>query len=223
MKARAVIVLLGLAALLTVAVVLDGGSLREALRYATEHPLQLLVALAAYTGAFVLRALAWRPLVAHRIPTSRLFGLIMAALFLNHVAPAKAGDFARMYGLAKRGIGGGGAVASVLLARLADLVGLLAVLAGSWALVGGVEWAPVVVPAGVVGVAALVLWALARVETLPPLGRLAEPVAQVRDALRETRPDALGAALLCAAPAWVLEAGILLFVAQSLGDRKSVV
>jgi len=105
----------------------------------------------------------------------------------------------------------------VILARLADLVGLIVVLIAAWTLAGGAMWGSLIAPAGVVVIVALALWALARTKTLPPLGRLSEPVAKLRSALRETRPGALGAAFLWAAPAWVLEAGILLFLARGLG------
>lgn len=133
-------ILAGLAALVGVALLLDGEYLRRALRYVAENPLALTAAFGAYTGAFALRALAWRPLIPCPIPRLRLLSLLLAALFLNHVAPGKAGDFARMYGISKRGVSGAEAAASVVLARLADLVGLLVVLTGAWALTGGAQW-----------------------------------------------------------------------------------
>jgi glycosyltransferase AglD len=217
MRTRVAVILAGLTVLISVSLFLDAASLREALRYAVEHPLALLAAFGAYTGAFVLRTFAWRSFVPKRIPAPRLFSLILAALFLNHVAPAKAGDFARMYGLAKQGVEGGRAAAGVILARLADLLGLLVVLTTAWTLAGGAKWGSLIAPVGAVTIVALALWALARTETIPPLGRLSEPVAKLRAALRETTPGALGLAFLWAAPAWVLEAGILLFLVRGLG------
>jgi uncharacterized membrane protein YbhN (UPF0104 family) len=216
-RTRVAVILTGLAVLVCVSLFLDAASLRQALRYTAEHPLALLAAFGAYTGAFVLRTFAWRPFVPRSIAASRLFSLILAALFLNHVAPAKAGDFARMYGLAKQGIEGGRAAAGVILARLADLAGLLVVLAGAWTLAGGAEWGSLIAPTGAVVVTTLAVWVLARNETLSPLGRLAEPAVKLRAALRETTPGALGVAFLWAAPAWVLEAGILLFLVWGLG------
>jgi hypothetical protein len=147
LRARVAVILAGLAALVSASLFLDAAPLRDALLYAAEHPLGLLAAFGAYTAAFVLRAFAWRPFVPRRVPSSRLFALLLAALFLNHVAPAKAGDFARMYGLGKQGVEGGRAAASVILARLADLVGLLVVLAGAWALAGGARWGALISPA----------------------------------------------------------------------------
>jgi uncharacterized membrane protein YbhN (UPF0104 family) len=217
LRARVAAILVGMLILISASLFLDAASIREALRYAAEHPLELLAAFGAYTGAFVLRTFAWRPFVPQSVSAPRLFSLILAALFLNHVAPAKAGDLARMYGVAKQGVEDGRAVAGVILARLVDLAGLLVVLLGAWVLAGGAEWGALIAPAGAVVVAALALWALARARTLPPLGRLAKPVAKLRSALRETSPGALGAAFLWAAMAWLLEAGILLFLARGLG------
>jgi uncharacterized membrane protein YbhN (UPF0104 family) len=217
LRVRVAAILVGMLVLISASLFLDAASIREALRYAAEHPLALLAAFGAYTGAFVLRAFAWRPFVPRSIPALRLFSLILAALFLNHVAPAKAGDLARMYGVARQGVEGERAAAGVILARLADLVGVLIVLISAWTLAGGAKWGALIAPAGAVAVATLALWALTRTETIPQLGRLAEPVVKLRAALRETSLGALGAAFLWAAPAWVLEAGILLFLARGLG------
>lgn len=222
MKARAAGILLGFAALICAALYLDAASLADASRYALDHPLGLLAAFGAYTGAFILRALAWRSLMPERVPLPRLFSLIMAALFLNHAAPAKAGDFARMYGVAQRGVEGGRAAASVILARLADLIGLLAVLAGAWTLADGAGWEPLAAPAAVVAVATLALPLLARARLPSRLGRISGPVAKLQAALRETDPRAIGVALLWATPAWMLEAGVLLFVVRGLGLEVSL-
>lgn len=217
MKVRAALILLGLAGLFAASLFMDADFLRGALRYAMQHPAGLLAALGAYTGAFVLRAFAWRSFVPRWIPSSRLFGLLLAALFLNHVAPAKAGDLARVYAIARQGVAGGRAVAGVILARLADLVGLLVVLACAWTLAGNAEWGAVTAPAGIVAAAALALWALVRTVKLPPLGPLSGPVANLRNALRETSPRALVGAFLWAAPAWMFETGVLVFATRSVG------
>ena len=222
MKARAAVIVLGLATLACASLFLDASSLRGALRYAAEHPAGLVAALGAYTGAFLLRTFSWRLFVPRWLPLTRLFSLLLAALFLNHVAPAKAGDVARAYVIAKQGVGAGRAVAGVILARLADLVGLLAVLASAWALAGDAEWGTVVAPVGVVAAASLALWVLTRIETLPMLGALSDPAEKLREALRETRPQQLGAAFLWVVPAWVLEAGVLIFAARAVGLDLSV-
>jgi uncharacterized membrane protein YbhN (UPF0104 family) len=216
-RTRVAVILTGLAVLVSASLFLDAASLRQGLRYGVEHPLALLAAFGAYTGAFILRMFAWRPFVPRSIPASKLFGLIFAALFLNHLAPVKAGDLARIYGVAKQGVEGGRAAAGVILARLADLAGLLVVLAWAWTLAGGAKWGSLIAPTSAVVVTALALWALTRTETLSPLGRLAKPAAKLQTALRETTPGALGVAFLWAAPAWVLEAGVLLFLVRGVG------
>lgn len=222
MRMRAVLILAGLAILVCVSLLLDAEYLRRGLGYVAENPLALTAAFGAYTGAFALRALAWRPLISRPIPRLRLLSLLLAALFLNHVAPGKAGDFARMYGISKRGVSGGEAAAGVVLARLADLVGLLVVLTGAWALTGGAQWGPVVAPAAAIAAMALAIWGLARLRMTLKLGPLTKPVAKLQAALRETRPRSLAAAFLWAAPAWVLEAGVVIFVARALGLELSL-
>ncbi len=148
MRARLIFISVGLGMLLALALALNVEPLRQAAVYALDHPLGLLAAFAAYTASFALRALSWRQLMQERVPLRGLFALIMGALFLNHAAPAKAGDLARMYTLARRGIAGERAVASVVLSRFVDLVGLLAVLIASGAFVGGVwGWERLTYPA----------------------------------------------------------------------------
>gem|GEM_PF-3331932 len=218
MMLRALVVPAGLLALLGAALALRPEGLREAALYAARNPAGLLAALAAYTGAFGLRALAWRPLAPGRAPLRRLFSLIMAALFLNHAAPAKAGDLARVCGLARAGAGWGPAASSVALARLADLAGLLLALACAWALAGGARWGLVAAPAAAVVLAALAGLAFARSRRLPLPG----PLAAARRSLGQTRPRALLAATGLAASAWALEAGILVYVARALGAEVSL-
>lgn len=222
MRVRVAGIAVGIGLLVGVSLLVDADYLRRALLYAVEHPLGLGAAFLAYTGAFALRVPAWRALIPAPVPPPRLFSLLLAALFLNHAAPAKAGDFARMYGLSRLGVDGGRAAASVILARLADLGGLLMVLAGAWALAGGSAWGMVVVPAAVVLLAGVGVWAFARGDRRIRLGPLAGPLSKLRGALRTTEPRTLVAALLWAVPAWVLEAGILVFVARGVGLELSV-
>ncbi len=229
MRVRVTLILAGLLTLGVLAFALDASTLRQATRYTLENPFGLLAALAAYTGAFFLRALAWEPVAGGRVPVRRLFSLLLAALFLNHAAPAKAGDFARIYGIARRGVPGERAAAGVVLARLADLASLLIVLAVSWTLAGETRWEAVIVPAAAVVILGLALWLFARVSVRPetrvfryPLvRRLANLAGKLRRALRATSPRAMLVAFVCAAPAWILEAGILVFVARGLGIELS--
>ena len=222
MRARLTLAFIGLAALLVLAFLLAPVDLRQVLGYAANNPFGMVLALLAYTGAFVLRAFSWRRLLWERVPLRGLFALIMGALFLNHVAPAKAGDIARMYALAKRGVAGERAVASVVLGRLVDLVGLLLVLTASLAFAGGAgRWETVGYAALVVLGMIVALLVLSRLNLSARFGAVGRQMDRLRGALRETMPSALLRSLAFATPAWVLEAGILSYVGRGLGLELS--
>ncbi len=220
MKRRLALMAGGLCLLLVLAFALVGIDLRGAWGYALDHPLEVALAAAAYTAAFVLRAASWRPLIGAPVALPKLFNLLMGALFLNHAAPAKAGDLARMYALSRL-VPGGRAVASVVLSRVMDLVGLLAVLAAALAIAGAGGWGRLLIPALVVGGAAGGIFLLARLRLPDALvarfGAFGRGVSRAQEALGQTTRGALLLALAFAAPAWVLEAGILYVVGLGLG------
>jgi glycosyltransferase AglD len=221
LRAWLTLVSVGMAILLVLALALAPVDLREAASYATGHPLEVALALLAYTGAFVLRAASWRPLIGVRVPIAKLFALLMGALFLNHAAPAKAGDLARMYALSRWGVSTAEAVMSVVLSRIVDLAGLLAVLVASLALVGSGGWDGISFPILIFAGVAAALFVLARLR-LPAsfgarFGVVARYVGRARTALRETTWTNLLWSFAFAAPAWVLEAGILHVVGRGLG------
>ena len=220
MKPRLALVFGGLGLLLALALALAGVDLRGAWGYAVDHPLEVVLAAAAYTAAFALRAASWRPLIGTPVPLTKLFNLLMGALFLNHAAAAKAGDLARMYALSRR-VPAGRAVASVVLSRIVDLAGLLAVLAAAWALAGAGGWGRLFLPALVVAGAAGGLFLIVRLRLPDSLGArfgaVGRTLGRVREALGETSGGALLRAFAFAAPAWVLEAGILYVVGRGLG------
>ncbi len=221
MRTRLTLVSVGMAVLLVLALALSSVDLREAASYATGHPVEVALALLAYTGAFVLRSASWRPQVGTRVPTARLFALLMGALFLNHAAPAKAGDLARMYALSRWGVSTAEAVVSVVLSRLVDLAGLLAVLVASLALAGSGGWGGFSFPLLIFAGMAAALFVLARLRLPASFGARFGIVGQyaggVRAALRETTWVNLLRSFAFAAPAWVLEAGILHVVGLGLG------
>ncbi|MCA1717670.1 MAG: flippase-like domain-containing protein [Actinobacteria bacterium] len=221
MRTRLTLVSVGMAVLLTLALALAPVDLREASSYATGHPLEVALALLAYTGAFVLRAASWRPLVGARVPIAKLFAWLMGALFLNHAAPAKTGDMARMYALSRWDVSTAEAVVSVVLSRLVDLAGLLAVLVVSLALAGSGGWGGISFPILIFAGVAVALFVLARLR-LPAsfgarFGVVGQYAARARTALRETTWANLLRSFAFAAPAWVLESGILLVVGWGLG------
>ena len=221
MRARLVLVFIGLVVLLGLALALAPVDLRRALDYAAGHPFEVALALLAYTAAFALRAASWRPLVGARVPLVKLFTLLMGALFLNHAAPARAGDFARMYALSRGRVSTERAVVSVVLGRLMDLVGLLVVLAAAWALAGPGGWVELLPSIWTVVGVAVALSLLAR-SRLPAFlgarfGAVVRYSGRVQAALQKTTQANLLESFAFAAPAWVLEAGILWVVGRGLG------
>ena len=225
MRGRVVFVAIGMGVLVALAVALAPTDLGGALGYVARRPGEVLIALAAYTAAFVLRASSWRPFVGGAISRARLFSLLMGALFLNHAAPAKAGDLARVYAVSRRGVPGEEAVVGVLVSRAVDLTGLLAVLGVAWSLAGAGGRGEAVLPVAAVLSAIVALALLPRLR-LPGVfsaggsGRLAgllRRVEGVRVALGEVSPGVLLRSFVFAAPAWVLEAGILWAVGRGLG------
>jgi uncharacterized membrane protein YbhN (UPF0104 family) len=219
-KRRLALIFGGLGVLVALTFALARVDLRGAWEYAAGHPLEVALAAAAYTAAFALRAASWRPLIGAPVPLPKLFNLLMGALFLNHAAPAKAGDLARMYALSRL-VPSGRAVASVVLSRILDLVGLLAVLAAALTLAGAGGWGRLVLPALVVAGAAGVLCLLARLRLpdslLARFGAVGRTLGRAQEALGETGRGALLRSFAFAAPAWVLEAGILHVVGRGLG------
>jgi hypothetical protein len=107
------------------------------------------------------------------------------------------------------------------MSRLLDLVGLLAVLAAALALAGVGGWGRLVLPALVVAGAAGGLFLLARLRLPDSLsgrfGAVGRTVGRAQEALGETGRGALLRAFAFAAPAWMLEAGILYVVGRGLG------
>jgi glycosyltransferase AglD len=224
-RVRLILVSVGLTTLLALALALAPLDLHRALNYVAEHPFEVALALLVYTAAFALRTASWRPLIGVRVPFAKLFSLLMGGLFLNHAAPAKAGDLARMYALARR-VPTQRAVASVVLSRSVDLAGLISVLVVSWALAGAGGWDRVWPPLLAVVAAGVALFLLVRFELLALIGArfgvVGRYVDRAQAALRETTRAALLVSFAFAAPAWVLEAGILLVVGRGLGLELSL-
>ena len=80
----------------------------------------MAIFLVSYTGAFALRAIAWRTLLAQPVPTSRLFVILQIALLANHLFPTKVGEVIRIGLLTRAGAPVAAATASTLMARLLD-------------------------------------------------------------------------------------------------------
>ena len=78
--------------LLLVACLADWSQLKAALHQLGDKPWLAAILLFAYTGAFLLRAVAWRVLTSNRIHLYQLFVSIQAGLLVNHLAPVKLGE-----------------------------------------------------------------------------------------------------------------------------------
>ena len=218
---------LALVALLVVGTLVEWSEVWSAAIALRSSPWLLAALLLSYTGAVWLRAVAWKHLLTHRIGTFHLFGAVQASLLVNHLLPFKAGEAARMYVAARRGLPLAEGAASTTVARLLDMAVLTVLAAGLGALVVsdarglGVQalLLPVMVMAGVG--AALVLLRSKRVS-----GWLPRPASAWIDAfnaqLRQMSMSQLGTAALWTVPSWVLEAGVLLVAAEAIGIEVSL-
>ena len=182
---------------------------------------------AAYAGAFWLRAVAWKRLLTHRTGVFSLFAVLHAALLANHLLPFKAGEAVRPYLAGQRGVPLGEAAATTAIARLLDLASLTAIVlllspllpvaAGDDLGLPALALPAIVI---VVAAAALVTVRSGRLPLQPP-----QPlrcwVDALRVRLRQVSARQTAAAALWTAPSWVLEAGAVLVAAKALGVELS--
>ncbi len=173
--------LVGLVALVVILGSLDGAVFAESVGQAGRHPGGILLALAAFGGAFGLRALAWR-----RVLPNLGFGQALAGIHLalgaNHVLPFRMGEPLRVVSVVRRTpLSFEAAASSTVTLRALDLVGVVAVgLAAAPAVYFGVVgWGIIVVGAVVATVAVFSLSWLRSVASRSPDVRLPGPVAIV--------------------------------------------
>jgi uncharacterized membrane protein YbhN (UPF0104 family) len=189
----------------------DWSAVSRAAHAMADHPATLLLALAAYTLAFVLRAAAWGPLLPVPVSLGRRFRAILAMLAVNHALPGPVGEVARAKLVAAPAQPDPAgqpentfrqALASVAAARVVD-AGAIAVLAVGAALLAGESpaWLRLAAPLAVV--LPFAAWA----------------VAQRRGASFSARQAACVAAW--AIPSWALELGVVLVVARAAGVELS--
>ena len=206
----------------------DWSQLPAALRALAQRPELLAALLVSYTGAFALRAVAWRQLMTSGGSVFTLFTCLQAALLANHLLPFKLGEAARPLLATRRGIPLAEAASTTAVARLLDFASLILIAAvcGSFlALPGGRSmWLQsLAIPAAVVCVVALGLLLL-RFRALdravpPPLRRRLQ---ELREQLALMSKGRIAGAGLWTLPGWILEAGVLLVAAQALGTEISL-
>lgn len=135
----------------------DTATLSSALQAVLDQPLGLLLALAAFASAFLLRAIAWTRVIPDLSLGQSWAGLHMA-LAGNHILPLRLGEPLRVLSVVRRaGIDWPRATASTMTLRSADLVaiGLIGAVAGLgafsalWATVGVVIVGVVLIGAGI--------------------------------------------------------------------------
>ena len=182
---------------------------------------------AAYAGAFWLRAVAWKRLLTHRTGVFSLFAVLHAALLANHLLPFKAGEAVRPYLAGQRGVPLGEAAATTAIARLLDLASLTAIVLLLSPLLpvaagGDLGLPALALPAIVIVVAAAALVTVrsGRLPLQPPQP-LRRWVDALRVRLRQVSARQTAAAALWTAPSWVLEAGAVLVAAKALGLELS--
>ena len=184
-------------------------------------PALLALFLAAYASAFVLRAVAWSVL-APTLGLRHALAILHVALFVNHVAPVKAGEIVRPLLAGRRGVDPLEATATSIVTRIFDVLSLLAIVVLLMPSAANPAAAPqvmtlVLVVGGAVAIAGLV-WLRAGSPLLPRL-----PFAErLSDALAKLSLPRLAAAGLLTLPSWVLEGAVLFVAASALGAEISV-
>lgn len=132
-KARTVLRLAGVPLVAVAAFVVvrsvDAGTLARTWSALTSDPTGLLVALAAYASAFLLRARVWQ-LVLPELPTGHAWAAIHLSLAANHVLPLRLGEAVRPAAAARRaGLSLAATTASTVVLRAADVLAVAAMAA----------------------------------------------------------------------------------------------
>ena len=214
--------------MLLVVYLADWSQLKLALRQLGSRPWLVGILILAYTGAFLLRAFAWRVLLTHRIGLFQLFVSIQAGMLANHLAPVKLGEFVRPLLAARFGLPMAQAAGTTAVARYLDFVALLAIAAvvgAALSLTSGAQlWLEgLALPAGVIlgcGTALIILRQSRWFDWLPAPLRTRLDI--LRDQLRQVSARQVGHAALWTLPSWALEAAVILVAAKALGIELSI-
>ena len=190
-----------------------------------QNPGLLAIFLAVYSAAFWLRAIAWHQVLGS-VGTLKLFGILQTALFANHILPFKGGDLVRPILVAKQGVPLADAAVTTALVRLLD-VSSLVIIASLFVVLGPSDSAlglgfialPILM---VVLVSGGFLWLRTSQDTSRFPTALAKVVDSARGAVRSIPASRIALAALWTAPSWVLEAGVILVAAHTLGLDLSI-
>jgi uncharacterized membrane protein YbhN (UPF0104 family) len=209
---------LTVAAIAAVAWAVDLVRMGEAVSAMAVRPWLLAGLLAAYTGAFALRAVAWSRLLPG-LHVGRGFAILQAALLANHVLPVKGGEVLRPLLASRHGAGLERATVSTVAARVLDLACLLALTAALLSPLLGLPAVAIAALALTAGGLGLGWVRSARPLPLPAV--LAPLAGRVRRAVRGTGPRQLAVAAAWTLPSWVLEGFVLFAAAQAAGVELS--
>jgi uncharacterized membrane protein YbhN (UPF0104 family) len=203
---------------------LDLSNLRTAFEALPENPATVAAMALGYSGAFLLRAAAWRALFTTRVGLSRLFSVLQASLLLNHALPFKLGEVARPYLAMRHGIPGPEAATTTVLARLGDFAALAIIAAVCIPL--GVIPLEAAIPVASIGILVLVggiaLLALRRsVPSFAPASAR-DKLVSIQEALRQIRPRRIAVASPLIITSWLLESCVLYGTAHILGSDVGI-
>ena len=225
------LVLLGLA-LLLVGYLADWSQLYLEIKVAVQQlggqPWLLAILVVAYTGAFLLRAIAWRVLSSGCAGIYQLFVSIQAGLLINHLAPIKLGEIVRPVLAVRYGMPMAEAASTTAVARFLDFAALLAISALVGAVVslttGAELWLEALaLPAGVIlacGGALIAMRQSRGFGVFPEFLRTRLEVLQQQ--LRQVSARRVAHAALWTLPSWGLEAAVILVAAKALGVELSI-
>ena len=206
----------------------DWSQLKLAVVQLGGQPWLLAVLVFAYTGAFFLRALAWRALSPGSIGLYQLFVSIQAGLLVNHLTPLKLGEIVRPLLAARHGMAIAEAATTTAVARYMDFAALLAIAAVVGiisSLTTGTElWLEALaLPAGVILICG---GALLSMRHSLGFGVFPRPVRTrlelLQNQLRQLSAKRIAHAMLWTLPSWVLEAAVILVAAEALGVELSI-
>ncbi len=122
------------------------------------NPWPIVLAVAAMGGVYLIQAERWRRIAQVPLRLGRFFELVLCGIGCNNVLPGRLGDLlrARWLGLDAR-IPGGRALATVVLDRGSDLVGLVVVLLVTLPFVAPAAWLGRIVVGSVLAIGVLLV------------------------------------------------------------------
>jgi uncharacterized membrane protein YbhN (UPF0104 family) len=187
------------------------------------QPLVVPAAAALYAVAFLLRSIAWRLLMPSRPPLRDLVSNLHASLFLNHVLPFKAGEFARPLLAERHGVPGREAVATTAVARTLDFAALVCIAVATVPVAAGLTGLGLAILATGVAVSAAAS-GLVVLRFAPFAGEtgLRRRLAAISDGLRAIPAPRIALAAPIVVASWLLEAGMVWSAALLLDQDITV-